>query len=457
MKAVFVGGGSLKLIGILREAMSVPGLFEDGEINLYDLNVPRAEAMGRMLMKTPEHRGIKCKITWGTSLEKALDGADMVGVIFRAGSWLAFEQMANASLKHGFFCSDNISPQGAFLAMKGGPIILDIARKMEKLCPNAWLVNFANPTAVLSGIVNHHTKIKALGVCQGYTNHQADLTRVIMRKDEYSYDYDVDVAGINHLSFILRGTLRGKDIFPMLDKQTAAPWKAPKLNPLTGKGPLNSITNLVKIYQRLGVLVFSTEGDGNAHLIYDEAVEETLKTSIPSANAKVRMRMKDMQKTDEWFRSHIDKELPKSFWSGNLSTNRIFGKSHDDIFVRILKGISGIETIRIVTSRPNNGAVDGFKDRTILEYSQELHKSKIKPVGNLYVPDVVYGMTAALATHQTMLADAIATRDPRLLAHALLSYPVHPYSKKATKLYKELLAINEKEIAPELRRVGMYL
>ena len=84
MKAVFVGGGAVRLVGILRAALHHGGMFEDGEINLYDLNVARAEAVAHMLMKTPEFARVKCKLTWGSSLESALEGADIVGVILMA-------------------------------------------------------------------------------------------------------------------------------------------------------------------------------------------------------------------------------------------------------------------------------------------------------------------------------------------------------------------------------------
>ncbi len=462
MKAVFVGGGSLRLMGILRQAMSVPGLFDDGEINLYDLDARRSEVIGRMLMKTPEFSKISCKIVWNTSLEKALEGADMVGVIMMAGSPMSYRFGGEICLKNGFIASDNVSPNGAFLALKGGPIVLDIARKMEKLCPDAWLLDFANPVAVLSGIVNHHTKIKALGVCQGYTNHQADLTRIIMRKDKYCYDYDLDVAGVNHLSFIIRGSLRGKDIFPMLDKKTALPWIPPKLNPFYGKGPLNSIKNLARIYRELGVLIFSTEGDGMMHLMYDECLEDVLKNHAPKTKAKVKAEIarirKQRQETDLWFQAHLDKNLPGSFWKKNFCEKGIFNKCpREDIFIRILVGIAGNNKVKIATSFPNNGAVRGFPDRTVLEYSQLICKDKIEPVENLYVPDVVYGMTASLAIHQTMLADSIATEDPKLLARALLSYPIRPYSKAAKKLSRELLKVNADEISPKLRKATDYL
>ena len=292
MKAVFVGGGSLRLLGILRGAMAEPKVFHNGAIHLHDLNVPRAEALGKMLMKSVEFKAINCKITWGSDLDKALPGADMVGIILRAGSPMSFELGTEASIKRGFASSDNISPNGAFLALKGGPIVMGVARKMEKLCPEALLVNFANPIAVLSGMVNNHTKIRCVGVCAGYTNHMADLPRVLFGKDEEMDVFDVDVAGINHISYIVKGTAAGKEIFSLLEKTLSSPsWQPPKLQSYwsaTSKRNIrNSVLKIARFYKQLGVLIFSTEGDGMQHLDYEGIFAEEHKNWKPRTKAQI--------------------------------------------------------------------------------------------------------------------------------------------------------------------------
>ena len=77
--------------------------------------------------------------------------------------------------------------------------------------------------------------------------------------------------------------------------------------------------------------------------------------------------------------------------------------------------------------------------------------------GRYEVPGVLHGLLSSLATHQTMVADAIATDGPKLLAQALLSYPIKQFSKQARALFKDLAKINRDVISPGLRRVGEYL
>jgi alpha-galactosidase/6-phospho-beta-glucosidase family protein len=466
VKAVFIGGGSLRILGIVRGALAEPGIFDGGEISLFDLNVRRAKAMRAMILKTPEFAGAKCSITCANSLPEALAGADMVGVILMAGSEKTFQSGAEACYRHRFIPSDNLSPNGAFLAIKGAPILLNIAREMKRYCPSAWLVDFANPVAVLSGMINNHTSIKAMGVCAGYTNHQWDLSR-ILGKDEQGSGFDIDTVGVNHLSFIVKGTVNGRDLFKTLDERLANGWKMPRLqstwSPAFRRSIPNGIRTLIKFFRDPGVLIFSSEGDGMMHLHYDEALKERLTEFKPSTmlrlRGKLQASLKGRRRADQQFRSYLNRELNAQFWEkGWRQPGLEWAKRQGrDIFVDILRGLSGVKTVKIVTSRPNRGAVQDFSNQTVLEYSQLLEKAVIRPAGNYRVPAAVRAITYQLATHQTMLGDALAAQDPRLLAEALLSYPVRPHTRAARMLYKELAIINREEMPAALREVGDYL
>ena len=163
MNVVFVGGGSFRTLPIVRAVMADGKTLRQGEVRLVDFNLARAETVGRLIMRAPEFAELGCRVSWTDRLERALPGADMVSVSFPVGSPMVCTLSDQACLERGFFGADQISVSGAFRSLTGGAIILGIARKMERLCPRAWLVDFANPVAVYSGLVNNHTRIKALG------------------------------------------------------------------------------------------------------------------------------------------------------------------------------------------------------------------------------------------------------------------------------------------------------
>jgi len=461
-----IGGGALRVLGIMRGALAIPEVLDGGEIYLYDLNVARAEAMGQMLLKSPEQKRAGCRVRWGDQLEEALTGADIVGMILPASRPKSFELGISPSLDRGFISSDNVSPNGAVAAVKIAPVVMNVARMMERHCPQAWLINFVNPVAVLSGMVNNHTKIRALGVCQGFTNHLWDIPRLFGR-DEQAQRLDMEAAGINHLSYVMKGTWEGEELFAALNRQMAGGWQMCELKPWwddsSRKMICNSMKKLTRVWRELGVLIFSTEGDGLGHLMYDDAVAESRQQHPQRSEAELdqalQKKWEARQESDRQFQALLTCDLDTAFWAGQWQKDPIFKRQDEDVFVRIFAALAGVKEARIATSRPNFGAIAGIKDRHVVEYSQLLFKDQIRPASEqpYEIPDVVHGLTASLAAHQTLLGDALATEDPQQLVHALLSYPVKAYSHDARALYKELFTIAGNEIKPAYARALEYL
>jgi len=464
MKLVFIGGGSLRILGIGRAIMGVPGLMDGGEICLYDLAPERSEAMGLMLRKTPEGAACGCQIAWNQPLDQTLDGADVVAAILPAGEPKTNALGAAASVKAGFIHSDNLSPLGAMMGVRIGPVLLDLARRMERFCPQAVLLDFVNPVAVMSALVNNHTRIRCFGVCAGFSNHLWDLSR-LFGKDEIATGFDGETAGVNHLSYILRGTWHGRDLFAALEEALANHWQQPELQAhwsAVTKGHIRQgLVRLASLYRELGVLVFSTEGDGLAHLLYDEAVASQRQVPTPTAaadlEAAVAQARQARDEQDRRFRDYLTQDLNASFWAEQWRHDLTLRRVDSDIFCQMLAGLGGIRPAKVATSQPNRGVIEGIGDREVVEYTHYLFKDRQWPAGRYRLPSVVRGLTCGLAAHQTLLADAIATNDPRLLARALLAYPMQMFTRNARDFYRELVRIFAPEIAAPLRQADEFL
>jgi len=463
MKVVFIGGGALRYLGVARSILAENGIMENGEINVFDLSTERAEVMGRMIMKSPEYSGSNCKIVWNSTLDQALESADIVTVVLFAGGRDRFMKDCMICNKYGFIGSDQLSPSGAFLALMGGPIIMNIARKMEKLCPNALLIDFANPVAVLSAAVNNHTSIRCLGVCAGYTNHIWDLNRML-GQDIAVNDFTVKCAGVNHMSFIMRDSYyKDKNLYEAIDEKVTNGWTLPKLsdrwNEVSSKNILNGIETMFRLYEKYNWLIFSTEGDGMAYLeieqVYNKSVKNSQKTD-DMIKKQLAEEYANRQKADTAFKAFINNS-DESIWSKESPETLNLLRADDNIMTRCIRAVSGLEEMRVATSYINNGAVKGYMDRTVLEYSQILSKDGIKAMDGLEVPPIFYGLVASLANHQTLLGDAIATEDPRILFDALYAYPVQQDTSNSKALFKELIQQNEKVLPQSFQQAIHYL
>jgi alpha-galactosidase/6-phospho-beta-glucosidase family protein len=463
MKVVFVGGGSFRTLPIVRAAMAGDNIFRNGEIVLVDFNLERAETVGKLIMKTPEYAGSDCEIKWTDNLDKALPGTDVVIISFPVGSAKTYMLSTEACAKYGFIGTDQLSLTGAFLSVTGGTIILDIARRMEKHCPDAWLIDHANPVAVYSGMVNNHTCIKALGMCPSCYHPRWDLTRLLFDKDEYRDDYKIASAGVNHFAFLLRGSYKGQDIYKMLDKKYEnRPWH-PKLTTFSGtsrKMLFFGFDIFQEMYKRFGFITSSNEFDGPKHLfIFHEKLFTFLKhkpMSMADINRQVKKLTEDRKKADMDFRSYVDRELNADFWAQSFVKDKRFGADNYHPITTVLKALGTGKPQWLAASTLNRGAIKGFKERTVVEYSFNFDRKGIHPDPDLEIPDCFHGIVSSLASHQTLLGDAIAMRDPKIFANALFAYPIPQNTKQTKNLWRELLKIHGSEMPKEFQKAKDY-
>ena len=437
MKVTFIGGGSQRLLPILRGIFAqVPEFFRGGEIRLMDRVIERAEAVGRMVLACPEYPAVGCRVVWTDDLDASLTDTDVLYLTMGARRQPEIAQAAFLGSRYGYFSSDNLSVTGAFLSLRLGRTIFDIARRLEKLSPAALMLIFANPVAVYSHLVNTHTKIRALGVCGGFNNHRHDLTR-LCGKDAFDPDWNVVAAGVNHMSFILRGERKGLDLFSeILPRHLDDRWTPPEIKGDAGDTVRMALLLLKKMYDRYGTLIFSTEFDGLAHVFPDPLLEWQKRSlgeeshfdfdaSGRAWNEKIRLGFEKLLAAS--------KDPGIADWDAG---DPLFGRSASDITIPIFRALGGYGKMRIAASRPNRGAVRGFGDDMPLEYTMEIEGKEIRPVEDQSIPEPFFGLTASLAQFQRLVSEAIAARSPRLFADALDAYPVHGFSRDRAEFFR---------------------
>ena len=449
MNVVFIGGGSFRTLPIVRGVLQDPRVLNGGDIRLVDFNLSRAETVGRLIMRTPEFAKSGVKVTWTDKLERALPGADVVSISFPVGSHVVNTLSEKACEEAGLFGSDQLSVSGAFRAVTGGTVIFDIAKKMEKYCPKAWLFDYANPVAVYSGMVGNHTKIRALGICGGFGNHRWDLARLLFRKDEYTIFQDVASAGVNHCAILLRGKWKGKNVYDLMDAEiNRKDWTPCRLTAhrKIEKWVRPGLARMAEMRRRFGYTIFSTEGDGLAHFFPEMYAQKRKFPSLQELRADAKRRMEARRELDEKFTAHLAQDLTPEFWAQDMLQNPHFAANPHDAAVNVLRGLSGVSPEWLAASMPNRGAVKDFPDRAVLEFSFTLDKAGVHPDRDLEIPACFYGLMASLSQHQTLLGDAIATQDPKLFAQALYAYPLNQNAPATRKLWKQLLKIHSAEM-----------
>lgn len=220
-KIVIVGAGSL-FFG--RQAIwalnNLPG-FRGSTLSLVDTDPGHLEKMAALARKAAETSGSGVKVEAHTDYREALPGAGFVVLSFSKRNAHYRRIDCQISAKYGIrMCSgDTIGPGGVFRTLREFPPILEVARAVEELCPEAWLINYVNPSAIMGIGLMRHCKAKSFALCDSHHMPRKKLGYLKLlgqEPGELPESLDMRIAGVNHFTWMLKAELEGRDLLPEL-------------------------------------------------------------------------------------------------------------------------------------------------------------------------------------------------------------------------------------------------
>lgn len=214
-KLVIVGAGSAMFA---KELIGDFLTFDDIEfdtIALVDIDEEKLETMDQLAQRMVDEQGKKTEIVSTTDRKEVLEGADYVTNTIGVGGPEAYQKDLEIPDKYGVNqnVGDTIGPGGTFRGMRVIPVMIDICKDMEKLCPEAILFNYTNPMAAACMAIDQETDIETYGLChsvQGTARQIANYIQVPFESVSYW------CAGINHMAWYLKYEVDGEDVYPKL-------------------------------------------------------------------------------------------------------------------------------------------------------------------------------------------------------------------------------------------------
>jgi alpha-galactosidase len=214
-KITFIGAGSFGFTrNLVRDLLTFP-LLTDATLCLMDINAERLEFADKSVRKIIELGNYPAKVETTMDRAEALKDADFVIVTILAGGIDVWQHDILIPKKYGIDTNigDTRGPSGIFRALRTIPVMLDIARDMERYCPDALMLNYTNPMVLLCRAMQRETSIKLTGLChsvQGTAEMLAGWIGAPMEEITYT------CAGINHMAWYLEYEWNGKDAYPLI-------------------------------------------------------------------------------------------------------------------------------------------------------------------------------------------------------------------------------------------------
>lgn len=224
-KITFMGAGSTVFAkNVLGDCMTTPAL-ENAAIALYDIDAKRLEESKLMLDAINNNLGNKATITAYLGVKnrkEALRDADYVVNAIQVGLYdpctiTDFEIPKKYGLRQTI--GDTLGIGGIFRALRTIPVLLDFAKDMEEVCPNAWFLNYTNPMVSLTSAMLRYTPVKTVGLCHSVQVCAKGLLEGLGM--EYDDQTQWKIAGINHQAWLLEISQKGEDLYPEIKRRAA--------------------------------------------------------------------------------------------------------------------------------------------------------------------------------------------------------------------------------------------
>jgi alpha-galactosidase len=413
-KIVFIGAGSMSFgLSMFSDMFSSTEL-TGSTLALVDLNEGNLERMYQLALKMNEASGAGMLIEKTTDRLEALPGAGFVVnsiAIDRNRLWkLDFEIPRKYGIRHTL--GENGGPGGVFFTMRTIPVIMDIVRDMERLCPDAYFINFTNPESRLVLALGMYSKIRSIGLCHGIFMGQNDVARVMGLPPE---QVDVFGAGMNHFQWLLEISDRftGEDLYPLLREKEVD--YDPEFMPLTRKLFRAFDYWLTCSDDHLGeYLAYGWEGGEEGHdFEWDEGFRGKIQTQIDAVLAGGPL-------PDEWLQPSGERGVA-------LMTGILYNKK-----VMIESGVVH-----------NRGAIANLPYDCAVEIPIAVDGNGVHPISIGKIPEPLAGLLASQAVVQKLSVEAAVHGSKQMALQAMLVDPVVNSITAAEKLLDELWEVNK--------------
>lgn len=421
-KIVFVGAGSMSFGGVTYRDLFTCRELKGSTLSLVDIDKDNLERMYDFALKMNDATGADFKIERTQNRRDVMSGAEFVInsiALERCRLWkYDFEIPRKYGIRHSL--GENGGPGGLFHTMRSIPVIMDILKDMEELCPKAYFVNFSNPENRIILAAGNYSKIKCIGLCHGLTSFAWRVTKIMGMQGE---DIELWAAGLNHFQWIkeIKEKSTGKDLYPLLKERSKT--FDPSYMPVSRK--------LMDVF---GLFPSPSDDHVGEYLQYGwEGGEEGYDFD---ADEKYRMGQK---------------EEIEGIIRGDYTIGGEWLKPTDEKSAVVISGIlNNKKTVINSGIVMNNGALKNLPPNAAVEVPVMLDGGGIHPVTVGELPRGIESLLNIQLNVQMLAVEAAIRASRELALQALLVDPVVNSIKAAEGMLDELWEINKEYIRPSV-------
>ncbi|MED1205820.1 6-phospho-beta-glucosidase [Heyndrickxia acidicola] len=422
VKIATIGGGSSytpELVeGFIKRYQELPL----GELWLVDVpeGKEKLEIVGDLAKRMFEKAGLPVEVHLTLNRREALKDADFVTTQFRVGLLDARAKDERIPLKHGVLGQETNGPGGLFKGLRTIPVILDIVKDMEELCPEAWLVNFTNPAGMVTEAVLRHSDFRrVVGLCNVPIGMEMGIAKLL---DVEHSRVRIDFAGLNHMVYGLDVYVDGVSVKDRVIELLSDPANTSFVKNVQGQGwePefIRSLNALTCAYH-------------NYYYKMPEMVKKTIETAEKEGTrAEVVKRLED-----ELFELYKDPNLAIK----PPQLEKRGGAYYSDAAVRLITSIYTDKGDIQPVNTMNKGAIASIPYESAVEVSCVITKDGPRPITMGDIPVAARGLVQQIKSFERIACEAAVEGSYDKVVLALTINPLVASDKLAKKIVDEML------------------
>ncbi|GGN87070.1 6-phospho-beta-glucosidase [Streptomyces albiflavescens] len=419
MRLTILGGGGFRVPLVYGALLGDSAEGRVTQVVLHDLDAGRLSAVARVLAEQAAGVPDAPEVTVTTDLDEALRGADFVFSAIRVGGLEGRAADERVALDQGVLGQETVGAGGIAYGLRTVPVAVDIARRVARLAPDAWVINFTNPAGLVTEAMSRHLGDRVIGICDSPVGLGRRIAKVLGANPREAW---IDYVGLNHLGWVRGLRVAGRDELPRLlaDPELLGSFEEGKLFGPEWLQSLGAVPN-----EYLHYYYFNRE----AVRAYQEA-EKTRGAFLRDQQARFYDEMKrpDAAALTAWDRTRAEREA--TYMSENRETAGAGERDADDlsggyekVALALMRAIARDERTTLILNVRNRGTLSVLDTEAVIEVPCLVDANGAHPVAVDPLPGHATGLVCAV---KAVEREVLSAAESGSRTTAVKAFALHP-------------------------------
>ncbi|MFC7260479.1 6-phospho-beta-glucosidase [Streptomyces lutosisoli] len=419
MRLTILGGGGFRVPLVYGALLGDRAEGRVTHVVLHDLDAGRLSAVARVLAEQAAGVVDAPEVTVTTDLDEALRGADFVFSAIRVGGLEGRAADERVALDQGVLGQETVGAGGIAYGLRTVPVAVDIAQRVARLAPDAWVINFTNPAGLVTEAMSRHLGDRVIGICDSPVGLGRRIAKVLGANPREAW---IDYVGLNHLGWVRGLRVAGRDELPRLlaDPDLLGSFEEGKLFGPEWLQSLGAVPN-----EYLHYYYFNRE----AVRAYQEA-EKTRGAFLRDQQAHFYDEMKepDAAALSAWDRTRAEREATymaenrDAAGAGERDADDLSG-GYEKVALALMRAIARDERTTLILNVRNRSTLSVLDEEAVIEVPCLVDANGAHPVAVDPLPDHATGLVCAV---KAVEREVLSAAESGSRTTAVKAFALHP-------------------------------